>query len=377
MTPALTNRMRQHPRTTAFVVGLIVAFVATLLETLRLRYMNYLVYTDSTLDFWHGVNPYSQQFVDDHGRYFLYTPVFSVLYTPFALLPRWLGPFVWNLTNYTLFSLSVFTLPRQYEAHKLHIFLALLLLLEQSVFPFQFNIVVAYCFLFAFTLLENDRPFWAVLLIMVSATTKVYGIVELLLLFCYRHTWRNLAMAALTGALLLMLPALKTGLGGLMPCYQQWWDMLTQHQSSAYYVSLLYAWPLRYVLPYYRIIQLLTVGAVIAVFFLRRRHWSDFSFRAVTLGVLMGWIILFGDSSETHTYLIAMAGYMLWYFLQQEHSRMDRVLFWSLFVFFGIVPVDVFVPTPVHDFLNGKLLIDVYLYAVVWCRMLWSLLVHI
>lgn len=365
--------IRRNPKVSVFLLGLVVAFVATLLETLRQRYMNYLVYTDSTLDFWNGINPYTQHFVDEHGRYFLYTPVFSVLFAPIAFLPKWLGPFVWSLTNYTLFSLSVFTLPKQYDAYKLKIFLFLLLILEQSIFPFQFNIVVAYCFLFAFTLLERGKAFWAVLLIMISATTKVYGIVELLLLFCYQKPFRNLCYATLLGMLLLILPVLKTGFDGLLPCYENWWNMLSQHQSNAFYVSLLYAYPLRYVLDYYRIVQLITFGVVVTLFFLQYRRWSDFKFRATILGVLMGWIIVFGDSSETHTYLIALAGYMLWYWLQATYTLFDKVLFWALFVFFGIIPVDVFVPTSVHQFLNNTLYIDVYLYALVWCKMTLSL----
>jgi hypothetical protein len=365
--------IRRNPKVSVFLLGLVVAFVATLLETLRQRYMNYLVYTDSTLDFWNGINPYTQHFVDEHGRYFLYTPVFSVLFAPIAFLPKWLGPFVWNLTNYTLVSLSVFTLPKQYDAYKLKIFLFLLLILEQSIFPFQFNIVVAYCFLFAFTLLERGKAFWAVLLIMISATTKVYGIVELLLLFCYQKPFRNLCYATLLGMLLLILPVLKTGFDGLLPCYENWWNMLSQHQSNAFYVSLLYAYPLRYVLDYYRIVQLITFGVVVTLFFLQYRRWSDFKFRATILGVLMGWIIVFGDSSETHTYLIALAGYMLWYWLQATYTLFDKVLFWALFVFFGIIPVDVFVPTSVHQFLNNTLYIDVYLYALVWCKMTLSL----
>lgn len=367
-------RIQQHPKTSAFLLGLLVAIIATALETIRQRYMNYLVYTDSTLDFWNGINPYTQDFVDAHGRYFLYTPVFSVLYAPIAYLPRWLGPFVWNLGNYSLFALSVFTLPRQYDAYKVRIFLYLLLILEQSVFPFQFNIVVAYCFLFAFSLLERGRGGWAVLLIMLSTTTKVYGIVELLLLFCYEKPFRRLAYSFVLGVLLLMLPALKTGFSGLIPCYENWWNMLAQHQSNAYYVSLLYAWPLRWVLDYYRIVQVITVGTVVAIFFWKHQHWTDFRFRATVLGVLMGWTIVFGDSSETHTYLIALSGYMLWYWIQPHHSSFDKVLFWAMLIFFGCVPTDVLVPTKIHDFLNGTLFIDVYLYALAWCRMVWSLI---
>ena len=370
----IPSSIHQHPKTWAFILGLVVAIVATALETFRLRYANYLVYADSTLDFWNGINPYTQDFVDAHGRYFIYTPVFSVLFAPIAFLPKWLGPFVWNLGNYTLFALSVFTLPKPFDDHKLKIFLSLLLILEQSIFPFQFNIVVAYCFLFAYSLLERGHGFWAVCLIMISTMTKVYGVVELLLLFAYQKSWRHLAYALAIGIVLALLPALKTGLEGLISCYENWWNMLSQHQSDTYYTSLLYAYPLRYILDYYRIVQLITIGVVVALFFWQYHRWSDFKFRATTLGVLMGWIILFGDSSETHTYLIALAGYMLWYVLQEHHTMFDKILFWAMIVFFGIVPVDLFVPLEIHHFLNNTLYINVYLYLLAWGKMCLALL---
>lgn len=370
----LNDSIKRNPKTSVYILGLIIAIIATAIETIRLRYANYLVYTDSTLNFWTGVNPYTMDFVEAHGRYFLYTPVFSVLYWPIAMLPNWLGPFVWNLGNYSLFALSIFTLPKRYDAYKVKIFLFLLLVLEQSVFPFQYNIVVAYIFLFSFSLLERGKGFWAVLLIMISATTKVYGIVELLILFCYPKPFRRLGLAALVGILLLLTPAIKVGIDGLIPCYMNWWDMLSHHQSSDTFASLLYAYPLRYILEHYRIVQIVTIGLIIALFFIKRNRWHEFEFRATTLGVLMGWIIVFGDSSEVHTYLIALSGYMLWYYLQEHHTVLDKVLFWALIVFFGIIPTDVLVPSSVHNFLNGTLYINVYLYAIVWCKMIWSMI---
>ena len=79
-----------------FWLGLIVMVAATTIETLRGRASNYYVYSDATNMFWHGLTPYTQQFITDHGRYFLYTPVFTTLFAPILLLPKWLGPFVWN-----------------------------------------------------------------------------------------------------------------------------------------------------------------------------------------------------------------------------------------------------------------------------------------
>lgn len=129
-------------------------------------------------------------------RFFLYTPVFSVLFTPFAVLPAWLGPFVWNLFNYTMFFAAVFTLPARFT-HRPKVPYFSLYVADSCPEPavVQYNIPVAYIFLFSYSLLERNKGFWAVLLIMVSGLTKIYGIFSLALLVCYPRFWRNAVMS--------------------------------------------------------------------------------------------------------------------------------------------------------------------------------------
>ena len=131
-----------------YILGFLLAFVVTFMEVSRGRHLNFLAFADSTIDFWRGVSPYTPEFVSSHMRFFLYTPVFSVLFTPFAVLPAWLGPFVWNLFNYTMFFAAVFTLPARFtHDQKCRIFLYTLPILAQSLLSFQYNIPVAYIFL--------------------------------------------------------------------------------------------------------------------------------------------------------------------------------------------------------------------------------------
>lgn len=88
-----------------FWFGMLIAVIATALEVARGRDANYIVYSDATRMFWEGITPYTMSFVEQHGRYFLYPPAFCVLLSPVLLMPWWLGPFVWNLGNYSLFAL--------------------------------------------------------------------------------------------------------------------------------------------------------------------------------------------------------------------------------------------------------------------------------
>ena len=355
-----------------FWLGLVVALVATTIEVVRGRNTNYFDYQDATRMFWEGISPYTSEFVQAHCIHFLYLPVFCVVFAPVFFLPWWLGPFVWNITNYCLFALAVKALPRQFDPYKHRIFLYLLPVLLQGVFCYQYNLVVCYIFLFAFTLLERNKPFWAVLLVMVSATTKIYGLIELALLFCYPGVWRNFGYAVVCGALLLLLPGLNTNFDNVFSLYIDTKEALATHQTIGDYCGLLFVRGLKpLLLPNYRMVQLSVVALLGILFFWRYKRWHDFRFRVQVLAIAMGYIILFSDSPETHTYLIALSGYLLAFWMQPRRTRLDWVLFWALFVLFGILPTDVLCPTWIYNYIHFNFWPDVWCMLIVWLRVIW------
>ena len=85
----------------------------------------------------------------------------------------------------------------------------------------------------------------------------------------------------------------------------------------------------------------------------------------------MGWVILFSLSTEKHTYVIALAGYLLWYWVQARKTRLDRTLFWANFVLLVAVPVDLVCPTPVMRFLCDTLQLNIYCFTFTWLRMIY------
>ena len=251
-------------------------------------------------------------------------------------------------------------------------FLFLLLILGQSLLSFQYNITVACMFLFAYTLLEKDRGFLAVLLIMISGCTKVYGIFELALLLCYPHFWRNLGYAVGTGIVLLALPLIKIAPIDLFPYYEEWCHSLAVHQSTGAYDSFFYARPIAaWTLPHFRTLQLGMLGLLTLLFLGNFRKWPSFTFRAQAFGYLMGWVVLLSDSAEKHTYIIALAGFMLWYWSRTTRTMTDKILFWSCFALLCVVPIDLFVPVPVRTFITRTLWLHVWVFFIVWIRMIW------
>ena len=353
-------------------LGLLVVLIATSVEVFRGRNTNYFDYQDSTRMFWEGLSPYNLEYAQAHQIYFLYSPVFSVLFAPIFYLPWWLGPYVWNIGNYTLFSLAIKWLPQQLDKYKLYIFVFLLSVVLQTVFCYQHNIIVAYIYLFAFILLERGKGFWAVFLIMLSATTKIYGAAELAILFCYPKTLRNFGYAILCGAFFLLLPAVNTNFDNVFVLYQQMFDMIAAHHSDSDYIGILFAVGLKpFLLPNYRLVQVVVLAILAVLFFWRYKRWSDFRFRVQALGVLSGFMILFSDCPETHTYIICLPFYVMAFWLQPKRNWIDWTLFWSLVVNYMILPTDVLCPAWLHNFIHRTFWLDVYTYFFCWLRMIW------
>lgn len=369
-----------------FLLGLLIAIIATALEVFRGRAENFQTFYYSTIAFWGndadtialwgGGNPYTEGY-SKVFRSFLYSPVFSILFTPLTWLPFKLAAFVWNIMNYSLFFMAMMLLPDRLctQFSKIKIFLYLLLLLEASIFPFQYNISIAYFFIYAYIFLEKDKPIWAVLLIMLSATTKVYGIFQIALLFCYKNTWRNVAFAIMFGAGFALLPAFHTGIDGLLPYYGEWIATLAKHNYHDFSpTSLICLQPFpEWTMSHRYLLQLSSLAILIILFFMHHNSWRDFRFRTQTLGLLMAWLCLFGDATEAHTYIIAFTGYMLWYYTQPKHTKTDKYLFWANWFLFGVIPQDVLCPRVICDFINDTLTLQIYIFFFTWARQIYLL----
>ena len=113
-----------------FWLGMTITLLATTIEVVRGRNTNYFDYQDSTRMFWEGLTPYTLEFAQAHALYFLYLPVFCVIFAPIFLLPWWLGPYVWNIGNFVLFSLAIWMLPKPLAPHRR---IGFIILLSQDI----------------------------------------------------------------------------------------------------------------------------------------------------------------------------------------------------------------------------------------------------
>jgi hypothetical protein len=359
-----------------FLIGLSFSILITLKEATRLSYNNFQIFSYGSLDFWRSINPYSDwNHLSILGKpldVFLYGPVFSIFFTPFALLPGWIGVFCWNFFSYTLFFFSVFTLPDKFSfAKKKFIFFFTILLLFTSLLSVQFNPVVASLFLFSFSLLEKKLGFWAVLLILLSGFMKVYGFFQLAMLLFYPRFWKNVTYSILIGILLILLPLIQIPANELLTYYQSWGMAIVKHSNALRFYSVY-----RPICIFYKSIEpymgFISIGVLFLILFFTLFKINSFkeslSYRAQFLGIIMSWAILFGLSSERHTYVIAMVGYAIWY-LNIVPNRLDKILLWFNFVLLGIFPIDIICPWVISNFVLAKLNMGVIVFAITWGTM--------
>jgi hypothetical protein len=359
--------------------GLIVILGITLKEVLAHSTTNFQIFSYGSLDFWSGKNPYLNW---DHlsllGRAldrFLYGPLFSVLFTPFALLPIWLGPFCWNIFTYSLFCYSVFNLPERFSfLQKRFIFLYSALLLFASMLSLQFNPVVAAIFLLSFALLEKDKGFLAVLLIMLSGFIKIYGFFQLAIIFFYPGLLKKIFYAAIIAVVLILIPAINIPFQNLSAYYQNWFSTLTGHLDTFKNYSI-FRLPEFFSVTIGESASFISVSVFLLLFgaaMLRIKTFREsFLHRARFVAIIMGWVILFSTGSERHTYIIAVAGYIIWY-LSIKPSLTDKILLWINFILLGIVPVDIFCPVSVSEFILDKLFLNVVFFAITWGIMVYK-----
>ncbi len=372
------NRLTETNKRVYFT-GLFFAILITLKEVLGLSYNNFQIFSFATSDFWSGINPYSSwHHLSLHGKpldNFLYGPLFSVLFTPFTLFPAWLGVFFWNIFTYSVFYFSVFTLPDQFDfVKKKFIFFFSSLLLFATLLSVQFNPVVAAIFLFSFTLLEKKQGLLAVLLIFLSGFTKVYGIFQIAMILFYPGFRKNILYSALIGIIFIFIPLINVPLNELATYYQSWIFKVMDHSEAVLRFSIYR--PLcsfnSSIEPFTGFISL-GVLFVILLFTLRKLKIFKESilFRGQFLGIIMSWAILFGVGSERHTYVIAIAGYAIWY-LCSTPGLFEKILLWINFVLLGVMPIDILCPPVISEFILKKLFLGIIVFTITWGIMVYK-----
>ncbi len=368
---------------TNFILGIYiaVAMIASMAEVLKgvkvfdgqpyTRYNNFLIFKYAFSNLISGKDLY-QLYPDLFFDYFKYSPTFAALMAPFAILPNVPGYFAWNLLNALAVFFAIKTFPADHDDKRAFMLYFVLLALLTNLQNAQSNGIMAALIIFSFNFFEKRRVFWAALCIMLSFYLKIFGVAAAVLFLLYPDKLKFIAAALFWGILLGILPLLIISPDQLLTQYQSWLHLLQSDQSVSYGISvmgILHSW--LGVAPDKMLVQ--AIGLMLLLLPLPRvSQFTERTFRQFFLASLLIWVVIFNHKAESPTFIIAMCGAAIWYFMQPRRPVHLALLIFA-FVLTALSPTDIF-PRFVRKMWVLPFKLKALPCILIWARLTYQLL---
>lgn len=325
-------------------------------------YNNFVIFKRSFFHLLHGQNLYT---IYPHEQWdlFKYSPTFALLMAPLAYLPDWAGLFLWTLINALALLAAIRMLPFKSNAKSLLLWFLIVELLT-SLQNAQSNALLAGLIIGAFGCMQRGKTLWAALWLVLATYIKVYGAVGFCLFLFYPDKLKFVLYAALWTIIFAITPVIVTPLHTLVWQYQNWAHMMAADQSASYGLSVmgwLHSWfglnrGKNYVM---------LIGIILFFLpFVRWQLYKNETYRLLMLAATLIWVIIFNYKAESPTFIIAVAGVGIWYFVKKPQIWRTAML-GIVFVFTCLTVTDIF-PHSIKD----SVLVP-YSVKVVPCILLW------
>lgn len=351
-------------------------FVACLGAFLKIRLGygsigNFLVYRNV---FWHAIrhlNLYEYYPSENLGSY-LYGPVFSILISPFALLPVNAGAFLWSVANAAMLFFAVRKLPVSYKNQNLIFFICLIEMMT-SIQNMQINCIVAALIILSYTYLKERKEFWAAMFVAIGLLLKLYGIVGFAFIF-FASNKRTFALSFLFWvAVFFCLPMLISSPSFVIHSYVDWYQALATKNTvneTSFMQNISVMGMLRHLLKteYLNIIVIFFAGWFYLIPLLRLTQLKNKTFQLTYLSFALIGVVIFSSSAESPTYIIAMTGIAIWFVIQTHKNALVNFLLWFAIVITSLSPTDLF---PSYIRVN---LIQPYSLKALPCFIIWLLI---
>ena len=322
----------------AYFVVFSLATIHRLLMT-QSPFNNFDIFRYSFYNLLHSNNLYVE-YPQYYFDLFKYNPSFAFLMAPFWILPKSIGVLIWNLGNALLPQYAVNQLKISTKAK---VFFAVFILIEMltSVQNAQSNGLMLGLMLLMFVHLENDKPISSALMMVFGFFIKIFAVSTVILLLFKPTKIRFIAWSAVFMLIISLLPIFVIGFDSLFLQYQQWFALLATDAPHNLNYSIMSFFE--------RSLHIKVPNAVFLIFgfillflpLIRRKYYSNFSWRLTYLSALLVWVVIFNHKAESPTFVIAMAGAAIWFIAAKKN-----VYHWSLLVFVfvltGLSATDIF-----------------------------------
>jgi hypothetical protein len=306
-----------------------------------------------------------------HQDLYKYSPTFALFMAPFTWQPVATGLFCWNLLN----GLSLVAALRLLITDDRRAVIAIALVaieLATSLQNAQSNALVAALVIFAFVDLERQRNWRAGLSIAGGFFLKGYGLAAGVLALVYPQRLRAIGTTVVWFVALALSPLVILSIGELSQQYVDWFGVRGTFEVTRN-ASVMRVWA-RYVDSGTNPLVLQAIGGIVFLLPFGRVHaWPDPRFRLGLLCSLLVALVIFNNSAEPPTFIIAVAGGAIWYATGQPRSRLDRALVLALILGVSLISTDVY-PRAWRGAFMGPYTGKAMGCLILWLRINWELL---
>ncbi|MCW1962214.1 glycosyltransferase family 87 protein [Chryseobacterium viscerum] len=363
-----------------FGVYLIISVVTAISKFLRGDYAinNYLIFKNVFFNTIHQKN----LFIHYPDLYFdlnHYGVFFSALIAPFAMMPDWLGISLWNIANTFIFIYGIYKLP--FSDSKKAIF-GLLCLQEYitAALSLQFNVALTGLLLLSAVYIYERKEVKSVTAILIGIFVKIYGIVGLTQFFFIKNKTKFILSGVAIAVLFFVLPMAYSSPQFVIQCYSDWFQSIVEKNNENQVLGNMQDISLmgfvRRVLGDASISNLVFLAGGLPLFalpYIRIKQYKHYAFQLMILASTLLFLVLFSSSSESPTYIIAVVGVLIWFFLQKERTPLIIGLLVFVIIFTCFSTSDLF-PKFVKENYIIKYSLKAVPCIVIWLRVTYELL---
>jgi hypothetical protein len=308
---------------------------------------NYFVYKYGFLNVIHQQTTFGPQ-PEHFGDLYHYGPVFALLMAPFALLPDGVGVILWVMFNAWVLYKAIKLLPLK-ENQYLIILLICAHELMTSSSNVEINPLIGALIILSFVFIRDKKDFWAALMICIGTFIKLYGIVGLAFFFISKDKPKLIYSLLFWSAILFVLPMFISSPSYIIHTYHDWYGDLAKKNISNIGPSLQDISLMGLIRNIFNYRQLSNITVIIpgillfGLWYLRVKCFDVLPYQLLLLASTLIFVIIFSSSSESPTYIIAVAGVAIWFMnLDRPFTSFEISLFVFAFIVTIMSPSDLF-----------------------------------
>jgi len=310
----------------AVFIWFLLAALGALSEIIRgpLSINNYLIFKHV---FFHTLQQ-TNLFLDYPALYMdanHYGPTFCVFIAPFAIMPDWLGCFLWCMANAGILYYAIVKLSFSRQQCMV-ILLITAIEMMTAIHNVQFNPMLTAWILLAFILVEKEKEYAATFLIAAGFLIKLYGIVALASFFFSKHKLRFVLSFFGWMIVLFCLPMLFSSPSFVVQSYIDWYHSLVEKDmknagllAGGHMQDISVQGMVRRIFknPSFSQLWVLVPAAIMTLLpLLRKKAYAAPMFRTLYAALVLIATVVFSSAAESATYVIAVTGVAMWFVAQ-------------------------------------------------------------